>query len=90
LKFPAWLGGFYVYAAYVGNARINGGLLDFSITNILGKNAKWNSAVGSVFAGESMVVLTVHPTNNIVRFKLEQTNQAPKVTSVWFIGAGQC
>lgn len=90
LKFPAWLGGFYVYAVYVGNARINGGLMDFSINNILGKNAKWNAAVGSVFAGESMVVLTVHPTNNIVRFKLEQSNQAPKVTSVWFIGAGQC
>lgn len=90
LKFPAWLGGFYVYAAYVGNARINGGLMDFTINNILGKNAKWNAAVGSVFAGESMVVLTVHPTNNIVRFKIEQANQTPKVTSVWFIGAGQC
>ena len=90
LKFPAWLGGFYVYAVYVGNARINGGLMDFTINNILGKNAKWNAAVGSVFAGESMVDLTVHPTNNIVRFKLERSNQAPKVTSVWFIGAGQC
>lgn len=90
LKFPAWLGGFYVYAVYVGNARINGGLMDLSINNILGKNAKWNAAVGNVFAGESMVVLTVHPTNNIVRFKLEQSNQSPKVTSVWFIGAGQC
>ena len=90
LKFPAWLGGFYIYAVYVGNARINGGLLDFSITNILGKQAKWNAAVGNVFAGESMTVLTVHPSNSIVRFKIEQTNQAPKVTSVWFIGAGQC
>lgn len=90
LKFPAWLGGFYVYAAYVGNARINGGLMDFSIRNILNKQSKWNAAVGSVFAGESMTVLTVHPTNDIVRFKLEQANQAPKVTSVWFIGAGQC
>lgn len=90
LKFPAWLGGFYVYAVYVGNARINGGLMDFTINNILGKNAKWNAAVGCVFAGESMVVLTVHPTNNIVRFKLEQPNQTQKVTSVWFIGAGQC
>lgn len=90
LKFPAWLGGFYVYAVYVGNARINGGLMDFSINNILGKNAKWNASVGSVFAGESMTVLTVHPSNSIVRFKIEQVNQAPKVTSVWFIGAGQC
>lgn len=90
LKFPAWLGGFYVYAAYVGNARINGGLMDFSIRNILNKQSKWNAAVGSVFAGESMTVLTVHPTNDIVRFKIEQANQTPKVTSVWFIGAGQC
>lgn len=90
LKFPAWLGGFYVYAAYVGNARINGGLMDFSIRNILNKQSKWNAAVGSVFAGESMTVLTVHPTNDIVRFKIEQSNQSPKVTSVWFIGAGQC
>nr|DAW10263.1 MAG TPA: hyaluronase tail fiber protein [Caudoviricetes sp.] len=90
IKLPTWLGGFYIYAAYVGNARINGGLMDFTINNILGKNAKWNAAVGSVFAGESMVVLTVHPSNNIVRFKLEQSNQSPKVTSVWFIGAGQC
>lgn len=90
LKFPAWLGGFYVYAAYVGNARINGGLMDFSIRNIINKQSKWNAAVGSVFAGESMTVLTVHPTNNIVRFKIEQANQTPKVTSVWFIGAGQC
>lgn len=90
IKLPTWLGGFYIYAAYVGNARINGGLMDFSVNNILGKNAKWNAAVGSVFAGESMVVLTVHPSNNIVRFKLEQSNQSPKVTSVWFIGAGQC
>ena len=90
LKFPAWLGGIYVYAAYVGNARINGGLMDFSIRNILNKQSKWNAAVGSVFAGESMTVLTVHPTNDIVRFKIEQANQTPKVTSVWFIGAGQC
>lgn len=90
LKFPAWLGGFYVYAVYVGNARINGGLMDFSIRNILNKQSKWNAAVGSVFAGESMTVLTVHPTNDIVRFKIEQANQTPKVTSVWFIGAGQC
>ena len=90
IKLPTWLGGFYIYAVYVGNARINGGLMDFSINNILGKNAKWNAAVGSVFAGESMVVLSIHPTNNIVRFKLEQVNQTPKVTSVWFIGAGQC
>lgn len=89
LKFPAWLGGFYVYAVYVGNARINGGLMDFSIRNILNKQSKWNAAVGSVFAGESMTVLTVHPTNDIVRFKIEQANQTPKVTSVWFIGAGQ-
>ena len=90
VKFPAWLGGFYVYAAYVGNARINGGLMDFSIRNILNKQSKWNAAVGSVFAVESMTVLTVHPTNDIVRFKIEQDNQTPKVTSVWFIGAGQC
>lgn len=90
LKIPAWLGGFYVYAVYVGNARINGGLMDFSIRNILNKQSKWNAAVGSVFAGESMTVLTVHPTNDIVRFKIEQANQAPKVTSAWFIGAGQC
>lgn len=90
LKFPAWLGGFYVYAAYVGNARVNGGLMDFSIRNILNKQSKWNAAVGSVFAGESMTILTVHPTNDIVRFKIEQANQTPKVTSVWLIGAGQC
>lgn len=90
VKFPSWLGGFYVYAVYVGNARINGGLMDFSIRNILNKQSKWNAAVGSVFAGESMTVLTVHPTNDIVRFKIEQANQTPKVTSVWFIGAGQC
>mgnify|MGYP001789166554 FL=1 len=90
IKLPTWLGGFYIYAAYVGNARINGGLMDFSINNILGKQAKWNAAVGNVFAGESMTVLTVHPSNSIIRFKIEQTNQAPKVTSVWFIGAGQC
>ena len=90
VKFPAWIGGFYVYAVYVGNARINGGLMDFSIRNILNKQSKWNAAVGSVFAGESMTVLTVHPTNDIVRFKIEQANQTPKVTSVWFIGAGQC
>lgn len=89
LKFPTWLGGFYIYAVYCGNARINGGLLDFSIRNILGKSSKWNAAIGSVFAGESMVVMTVHPTNDIVRFKLEQTDAPQKVTSVWFIGAGQ-
>ena len=64
--------------------------MDFSIRNILNKQSKWNAAVGSVFAGESMSVLTVHPTNDIVRFKIEQANQTPKVTSVWFIGAGQC
>lgn len=90
LKFPTWLGGFYVYTVYCGNARINGGLLDFSIRNILGKASKWNAAVGSVFAGESMVVMTVHPTNDIVRFKLEQSGAGQKVTSVWFIGAGVC
>ena len=90
LKFPTWLGGFYIYTVYCGNARINGGLLDFSIRNILGKASKWNAAVGSVFAGESMVVMTVHPTNDIVRFKLEQTGGPQKVTSVWFIGAGVC
>ena len=90
LKFPTWLGGFYIYTVYCGNARINGGLLDISIRNILGKASKWNAAVGSVFAGESMVVMTVHPTNDIIRFKLEQSAAPQKVTSVWFIGAGVC
>ena len=91
LKFPAWLGGFYVYAVYIGNARINGGLHDFSVANILGKAAKWNAAVGNVFAGEAQCLVTVHPVNNFVRFKIEQINSAAtKVTSVWFIGAGQC
>lgn len=90
LKFPSWLGGFYIYTIYCGNARINGGLLDISIRNILNKQSKWNAAVGSVFAGESMVVMTVHPSNDIVRFKLEQSSAPQKVTSVWFIGAGVC
>lgn len=90
IKFPSWLGGFYVYAAYCGNARINGGLLDISVNGILGKVSKWNATVGSVFAGESMVVMTVHPTNDTIRFKLEQTGGPQKVTSVWFIGAGVC
>lgn len=90
LKFPTWMGGFYIYTAYCGNARINGGLLDISIRNILGKVSKWNAAVGSVFAGESMVIMTVHPTNDIIRFKLEQSAAPQKVTSVWFIGAGVC
>lgn len=90
LKFPTWMGGFYIYAVYCGNARINGGLLDISIRNILGKSSKWNATVGSVFAGESVVVMTVHPSNDIVRFKLEQTGGPQKVTSVWFVGAGVC
>ena len=90
LKFPTWLGGFYIYTIYCGNARINGGLLDISIRNILNKQSKWNAAVGSVFAGESMVVMTVHPSNDIVRFKLDQSGAPQKVTSVWFIGAGVC
>lgn len=90
LKFPTWMGGFYIYAVYCGNARINGGLLDISIRNILGKASKWNAAVGSVFAGESMVVMTVHPTNDIIRFKLEQSAASQKITSVWFVGAGVC
>ena len=90
LKFPTWLGGFYIYTIYCGNARINGGLLDISIRNILNKQSKWNAAVGSAFAGESMVVMTVHPSNDIVRFKLEQSGAPQKVTSVWFIGAGVC
>ena len=90
IKFPSWLGSLFVYGIYCSNARVNGGLHDISVTNIVGKDVSWHGAVGNGFAGNGNITIMVHPVNKFLRFRVEQHGGADtgKTMPVWFVGFG--
>lgn len=90
IKFPSWLGNLFVYGIYCSNARVNGGLHDISVTNIVGKDVSWHGAVGNGFAGNGNITIMVHPVNKFLRFRVDQHGGADtgKAMPVWFVGFG--